>query len=80
MEYIEILGYVIGVIGIIFGAAFAIRWQQMVKVLKELGEAFTDTASALEDKQLTKEESLLLLQQWQDVVSSFVTLIGRRKE
>jgi len=62
-----------GVVAIIFGA----KWSQAVKVLREIGDAMTKTADALEDKNITKQEALDLLKEWMDVVSAVRKLIGK---
>ena len=77
MENVEILGYIVGILGIVLGGVFWTRWNQAVKLLKELGEAFTKTATVLEDKNVTKEEALELLKEWEDVVVAFLTLLPK---
>ncbi|GAH86421.1 unnamed protein product [marine sediment metagenome] len=77
MEWWEILSYAVGIGGAVFGAIFITKWNMAVKLLKELGEAFTKTSEALEDKTITKEEALLLLKEWKDVVATFLELIPK---
>lgn len=75
MEWFEILAYVIGILGIILGGTFWKKWNQTVKLLKELGEAFTKTGEALEDRDITTEEAMALLKEWKDVVAAFLLLL-----
>ena len=77
MEWFEILAYVVGILGVVLGVAFWRRWEGVVTLLKELGEAFTKSAEALEDKKLTKEEAVALLKEWNDVVSAILILLPK---
>lgn len=43
MEWWQILSYIVGIAGIVIGVVFKLKWDQLVKLLLELGEAFTKT-------------------------------------
>ena len=77
MNWVEIIACVFGVVGIILGTTFALKWQQAVTLLKELGDAFTITSEALKDKELTKEEAISLLKEWKEVFTAVMVLIKR---
>jgi len=64
---------VLGILAILF----SVKWALAVRALKEIGEAFTKTADALEDKKLTKQEALDLLKEWMDVIASIRALVGK---
>lgn len=78
MNWYELAGYVVAILGLIFGGVFWRKWSQGVAFLKEIGEAFTKTSLALYDKRLTKDEALELLEEWRDVVQAIYALIGRK--
>ena len=78
LNWIELTGYIIGLIGVIFGGVFWKKWSQVVRLLKEMGEAFTKTSLALADKRLTKDEAIGLLQAWREVVQAVYALVGRK--
>lgn len=61
----------------VLAGIFTVKWKQAVNLLKELGEAFTATAEALEDKKLTKDEAISLLQEWKDCYIAVMLLIGK---
>lgn len=77
-SWLEIAGYAVGIVGLIFGGVFALKWRQTVKLLKELGEAFTKTSEALEDKRLTKAEALGLLKEWMDVIAAVELMLLKK--
>ena len=79
MEWYEILSICIGIVGLIVGVAFGTKFAQAVKLLAELGDAmvsaghlFGKASKALEDRKVTKAESVLLLKAWQDAYSEFI--------
>jgi len=74
-EWWAILSYVVGIAGAVFGVVFFAKWQQVVGLLHELGEAFAKTADALEDKKITKEETISLLKEWLDVADAVRILL-----
>ena len=78
LEWYEIAIIIVGVLGFIVGGVYAKKWQQMVKLLRELSDAFDVTADALEDKKLTKAEATELLKEWHDVYSALLALIGKK--
>lgn len=78
MEWWQILSYVVGIAGIVLGVTFKLKWDQLVKLLLELGEAFTKTGKALEDKKLTKEEAVTMLKEWNDVYLSLMALLPKK--
>lgn len=78
MEWWQILSYVVGIAGIACGAVFYTKWNQFVKLLLELGEAFTKTGKALEDKEVTEEEALALLKEWHDVYLAIKALAPKK--
>lgn len=78
MDGYEIAVIVVAVLGIVFGGVFALKWKQAVNLLRELGEAFTHTAEALEDKKLTKDEAVKCLKEWKDVYIAVMLLIGKK--
>ena len=78
MEVTDIISLVCAVLVVITGTSFALKYRQAVKLLKEIGEAFTTTAEALEDKDVTKEEAVEMLKEWRDVVSQVLKLIGKK--
>ena len=67
MEWYEIASYAIGLAGAIIGVVFFTKYEHVVNLLKELGEAFTKTSEALVDKKITKEEAVSLLKEWYEV-------------
>ena len=80
-EWYEILSICIGVAGALLGVAFGLKFKQAVKLLAELGEAlvsagklFGKAAEALEDRKVTKAESVLLLKAWQETYTDFVNV------
>ena len=77
-DWLAIAGYGVGILGLILGSVFAVKWVQAVKLMKELGEAFTRTALALEDKKLTKDEAMKCLKEWNDVVVQILLLFGKK--
>ena len=77
MEWFEILAYLVGILGVVLGVAFWQKWEKTVKLLRELGDAFIKSADALEDKKLTKEEAVLLLKEWTEVVTVFLELLPK---
>ena len=76
--WLEIAVCVVAVLGIVFGVVFAKKWADACVLMKELGEAFQETSEALEDKKLTKDEALKLLDEWQDVFVSVWLLVGKK--
>ena len=78
LDWYEIAGYAVGILGLILGGVFFVKWNQTVKLMKELGEAFTKTSEALEDKKLTKEEAIAILGEWRDVAEAILILIGKK--
>ena len=77
MDWIEIAIIVVAILGIVFGGIF-VKWRQGVKLLKLLGDAFTETANALEDKKLTKTEAIDLLERWQKVFVMVMIFAGKK--
>ena len=75
LQWWEILSYVVGIAGILLGGAFWQKWNLVVKLLKELGEAFTKTGEALADRELTLEEAKMLLKEWLDVYKVILQLL-----
>lgn len=73
MDWWIIGAAIAGVVAVVLG----VKWVQAVKVLREIGEAFTKTADAMEDKNLTKQEAVELLKEWLDVVSAIRTLVRK---
>lgn len=78
MEWWQILSYIVGIAGIVFGVVFKLKFDQLVKLFLELGEAFTKTGQALEDKQVTQEEALELLKEWNDVYLAVMALLPKK--
>jgi len=60
-----------GVIAVICG----LKWARAITILRELSEAFSKTADAFEDKNLTKQEAIDLLKEWMDVYTAVKALI-----
>lgn len=75
MNWLEIAGWAIAIIAGLFGGAFFVKWRQGIKLLREMGEAFTYTAEALEDHKLTKAELIGLLQEWLDIYNALRELL-----
>ena len=75
MDWWVIVSYVVGILGVVLGAIFSLKWGQAVTFLKELGDAFTKTGVALEDKNLTQEEATALLKEWREVVEAFLAIL-----
>ena len=78
MDYLTIIGYVVGIIGLTVGVIFGCKWKQVVDLMRELGEAFTVTSEALEDKNLTKAEAIQLLSEWEDVFTKIMVMVGKK--
>ena len=74
-QWYELLSYVVGIAGVVLGVAFYTKWKQMVGLLLELGEAFTKTGEALEDKKITKTEAVEMLKEWMDVFNFIMLLL-----
>ena len=75
LQWWELFSYVVGIAGILVGSIFWTKWNHLVKLLKELGEAFAATAVALEDKEITKSEAIRLLKEWSDVYLALCALL-----
>ena len=75
MEWWTILSYVVGIAGAVLGIAFYAKYNQVVKLFLELGEAFTKTGEALEDKKITKTEAVEMLKEWMDVFNFIMLLL-----
>ena len=78
MEWYEIASIVIGIAGALLGVAFGAKFRQAIKLLAELGDMlvasgqlFGKASKALEDRKVTKAESVLLLKAWQDAYNEF---------
>ena len=78
MDWQEIVYIVITILALVFGGKFWLKWKHMTDVFKELGEAFTKTSKALEDKKLTKDEMRQLLNEWMDVANVIMVLLNRK--
>ena len=83
ISWFEIAGYAGTIVFLLLSGYFAIKWQQAVGLLRELGEAFTATAKALEPDEdgkvwLTRLEAISLLKEWQDVFAQALLLIGKK--
>jgi len=78
MDWLELAGFIVAILGLIFGTTFAVKWRHLVNLLKELGEAFTTTSEALEDKKITKQEAINCLKEWQDVFAAIIALKGNK--
>lgn len=74
IDFFEIAGYGGTLLFLLLSGYFAVKWRQVVGLFKELGEAFTITAEALEDKKLTKQEAIKLLKEWLDVAEQIFKL------
>ncbi len=77
MDNIEVIMIIVALLGLTVGGFFSMKWKQACELLKELGEAFTRTSEALEDKKLTREEAVGLLKEWQDVFTKVMLMLGR---
>ncbi|KKN72874.1 hypothetical protein LCGC14_0405780 [marine sediment metagenome] len=77
MEWYEILSLVVVICGAVLGGNFYRKWKQVVNLLLELGEAFTKTGEALEDKKITKAEAVELLEEWMDVFNAVMLLLPK---
>jgi len=73
----EYISYGIGLVGLVFGTIFWLKWNQFIALLAALGKAFTNTSYALEDKQLTQEEAVKLLKDWMDAVNLLISLLPK---
>lgn len=78
MDYLEIAGYVVGIIGVVAGTFWGLRYNQVINLMKQLGEAFEKTADVLADKKLTKEEAVECLKEWYDVYNAVLVLMGKK--
>ena len=78
MDWYEVAFIAVAILGVIFGGTMAFKWRQGVNLLKLLGDAFTETANALEDKKLTKIEAIDLLERWQKVFFMVMVFTGKK--
>ena len=78
LNWVDIAVIVVAVLGLIFGGTFAVKYRHGIKLLEALGEAFTETAKALEDKKLTKGEAIDLLAKWQSVFFYVMVFTGKK--
>uniref|UniRef100_A0A6M3J2X0 Uncharacterized protein n=1 Tax=viral metagenome TaxID=1070528 RepID=A0A6M3J2X0_9ZZZZ len=74
-NWVEIAAIVIATGWAAFGVTYLFKWQQVSKLLVELGQAFTKTGMALDDRKLSKEESMVLLKEWYDVYKALLPLL-----
>ena len=77
MDWGQALSIAVGAAGGLFGLFFAMKWQNVINLLKELGEAITETGKALEDKKLTEEELRDLVREWKEAIEAAVKLRGK---
>ena len=78
MDWYEVAIIAVAILGVILGGTFAFKWRQGVNLLKLLGDTFTETANALEDKKLTKIEAIGLLERWQKVFLMVMLFVGKK--
>jgi len=78
MAWWELFSYAVGIVGIVAGVVFYSKWNQGVKLLLELGEAFAKTGEALADHKLTKSEAIELLKEWYDVYNAVILFLPAR--
>ncbi len=77
-SWFEIATYVFGFLGLLTAGVAALKFKQFVQVLKDLGDAFTTTATAIEDAELTALEAKDILTHWQVVAIAILALVGRK--
>ena len=77
MDWGQVFSIAVGAIGGLAGIFFAMKWQNVINLLKELGEAITETGKALEDKKLTEEELQNLVREWKEAIEAAVKLRGK---
>ena len=78
MDWYEIAGYAGSFVFLLLSGYFALKWKQAISLLKELGEAFSASSIALEDKKLTNQEAIELLKEWTDVMTAVLALVRKR--
>ena len=79
MDILQILGIVAIVGGTIGGVRFYRRWDQAVKFMKELGEAFVVTSEAFDKggpkgRELTDEEAVAVAREWMEAIDAGLAL------
>ena len=78
MEWYEIIFIVLAAGGLLIGGAFWRKFDQAVKLMKEMAELLhavsellATTSEALKNRKVTKAEAVLLLKRWQVVTDEF---------
>jgi len=73
VNWIEIIGLVLLVISVLFGA----KWRQAKGLLKEVAEALTGLSDAVADDKITEAEQRQLLKDFAEVIEAARNLINR---
>ena len=69
---IENMALIAEILAVVFGVAatfLGVKYQKVKKTVKEVGEAITVTANAIDDDKITEEELKMVVKEWKDVVS-----------
>lgn len=69
---IENMALIAEIMTVVFGVAatfLGVKYQKAKKTVKEIGEAITVTANAIDDNKITEEELKEVVKEWNDVVS-----------
>ncbi len=87
MEWYEILLIILAGGALLFGGAFWRKFDQTVKVMRELADSLEMTAhlvdkaaEALKDRKVTKAEAVLLLKAWHEASTEFIQLYKSLQE
>lgn len=72
MVWADILSYVLVIILAILCSYLGARLSKARRIMKELSEAFDETAKAIEDNKLTLEEARKVVKEWKDVIDAFL--------
>ncbi len=79
MEWYQWIGIAAIIGGTIGGVRFYRKWDQAVKFMKELGEAFVVTSEAFHKggprgRELTDEEAVALAREWMEAIDAGLAL------
>lgn len=73
MDYQVIALAVLGIVALIFG----VKWVQVARLLKEIGEVCFTTSEAMYDNKITKDEARKILKELADVVLAGKMVFGK---
>ena len=72
MDWYEIAGIVMGAIGLLWGG-----WKLLKHIPREIAEAFTVIANAIEDDNITREELKQIVESFRDIWLAVQKIVGK---